>query len=72
MENVFLVPFPKPTIQGKCEECVGLCGRKYFTVDNITKTTYMCVLAISSDHSYSQPEKKKKNRRMSELEFHSV
>lgn len=43
MDNVYFIPFPKPKTQKeKCERWVRLCGRKYFTVENIRKETYMC------------------------------
>ena len=43
MENVVFIPFPKPKTQReKCERWVKLCGRQHFTVNSITKDTYMC------------------------------
>ena len=43
MGNVNFIPFPKPKTQReKCERWIRLCGRKYFTVDNIRKETYIC------------------------------
>ena len=43
MEGVCFIPFPKPKTQlEKCERWVRLCGRKFFTVENIRKETYIC------------------------------
>lgn len=43
MGNVVFIPFPKPKTQrSKCERWVRLCGRKFFTVDNVRKETYIC------------------------------
>ena len=43
MKGVTFFPIPKP--KTRCEECkiwVKACGRKYFTVDNVTKHSYIC------------------------------
>ena len=43
MENIFFIPFPKPKTQReKCERWIRLCGRKFFTVENVRKETYIC------------------------------
>ena len=37
--------FPKPKVDlEKCKRWVQNCGRKYFTIDNVTKDTYICSL----------------------------
>lgn len=43
MEGVSFIPFPKPKTQReKCERWIRLCGRKYFSVENVRKETYIC------------------------------
>ena len=39
------IPFPKPS-QGleKCQRWILACSREYFTVENITRNTYICAL----------------------------
>ena len=43
MVGVSFIPFPKP--KTNCEHCkawIKACGRKIFTIDNITRNTYVC------------------------------
>lgn len=43
MDGVTFIPFPKQKTQlVKCERWIKLCGRKYFSVENIKKETYIC------------------------------
>ena len=43
MTNVKFYSFPKPkTNLEKCKQWIKACGRKYFTVDNITRSSYVC------------------------------
>ena len=43
MENVKFFPFPKPkTKLLQCKAWIAACGRKDFTVENITKNSYVC------------------------------
>ena len=39
------IPFPKPS-QGveRCQRWINACSRRYFTVKNITRNTYVCAL----------------------------
>lgn len=43
MDEVTFIPFPKPkTKRETCERWVRLCGRQFFTLENIRKETYIC------------------------------
>ena len=43
MVGVSFIPFPKPkTNLERCKAWIKACGRKNFTIDNITRKTYVC------------------------------
>ncbi|KAM4716274.1 uncharacterized protein FYW61_018838 [Anableps anableps] len=45
MKGVFFIPFPKrKTNAEKCQRWIRACNREGFTVENVTKDTYMCSL----------------------------
>ena len=43
MKGVFWIPFPKPKrILEKCQRWIRACGRELFTVEKVTRWTYIC------------------------------
>ena len=43
MKDVFWIPFPKPKRKLEmCQRWVRACGREHFTVEKITRWTYIC------------------------------
>ena len=43
MVGVSFIPFPKPKTNFKrCKAWIKACGKKNFTIDNITRNTYVC------------------------------
>ena len=44
MKDVFWIPFPKPKRNlEKCQKWVRSCGREKFTVERVTRWTYICI-----------------------------
>ena len=44
MIDVSFIPFAKPKTNLKCYKAwIKACGRKKFTIDNITENTYVCL-----------------------------
>jgi hypothetical protein len=43
MKGVFWIPFPKPKRNlDKCQHWIRACGRELFTVEKVTRWTYIC------------------------------
>ena len=57
--EIHFLPFPKPWIDlGRTKRWVHLCGREGFTVDSVTKNTYICSLHFNASAEPSLDWKK--------------